>query len=135
MQRSVPAKRGVATPHSRATARPRPSCHVRLLPAAAFSPLRPALCQGGRPSGRRDVQAAAGASQASLQPDGSLSWRKRFWTFVDVVAILGSVGGALAAILNLVTGTAVLYLPLILPVVSLLASLQRESVISEVIGD
>jgi hypothetical protein len=55
------------------------------------------------------------------------------WTAVDVLAILGSIGGALAAILNLFSGaTYVLFLPLVLPVVSLVAALQREGLIAEV---
>lgn len=59
-------------------------------------------------------------------------WQKSFWTFIDVVAILGSVGGALAALLGVVSTTYALSLPLVLPVVSLIAALQREGLISEV---
>ena len=70
----------------------------------------------------------------SIPPDPSMKAKKGFWTFVDVIAILGSVGGALAAILNLFSGTAVLFLPLVLPVISLVAALQREGLIAEVSG-
>lgn len=65
-------------------------------------------------------------------PDPSIGAKKGFWTFVDVAAILGSVGGALAAILNLFSGTPILFLPLVLPVISLVAALQREGLIAEV---
>ena len=86
---------------------------------------------------RRVVVAdAAGSSasndQATQSTDGSISFKKGFWTFIDVVAIFGSVGGALAAILNLFAGNSyILLLPLVLPVVSLVAALQREGLIAE----
>jgi hypothetical protein len=48
------------------------------------------------------------------------------------VALLGSVGGALAALLGLVAPTYALVLPLVLPVVSLIAALQREDLSNEV---
>ncbi|KAG2443420.1 hypothetical protein HXX76_001778 [Chlamydomonas incerta] len=80
--------------------------------------------------GSRDIAVAA-ANSAAPPTDPSITFKKRFWTFIDVVAILGSVGGALAAILNLFSGTYVLFLPLVLPVVSLLSALQREGLIAE----
>jgi hypothetical protein len=55
-----------------------------------------------------------------------------FWTFVDVVAILGSVGGALAALLGVASASYVLPLPIVLPVVSLVAAMQREGLSSRV---
>jgi hypothetical protein len=51
---------------------------------------------------------------------------------VDVAALLGSVVGALAALLGVVSPTYALTLPLVLPVVSLIAALQREDLINEV---
>jgi hypothetical protein len=48
------------------------------------------------------------------------------------MALLGSVGGALAALLGLVAPTYALVLPLVLPVVSLIAALQREDLSNEV---
>ncbi|GIL62532.1 hypothetical protein Vafri_16747 [Volvox africanus] len=83
---------------------------------------------------RRVAQAAAnppGTASQSPPTDNDVKLKKGFWTFVDVVAILGSVGGALAAILNLFSGTYVLFLPLVLPVISLLSALQREGLIAE----
>ena len=55
-----------------------------------------------------------------------------FWTFVDVVAILGSVGGALAALTGVVSAAYVLPLPVVLPIVSLIAAMQREGLSSQV---
>ena len=55
-----------------------------------------------------------------------------FWTFVDVVAILGSVGGAMAALLGLASASMVLPLPIVLPMVSLVAAMQRESLARKV---
>ncbi|GLI71314.1 hypothetical protein VaNZ11_016472 [Volvox africanus] len=83
---------------------------------------------------RRVAQAAANPPGTASPPpatDNDVKLKKGFWTFVDVVAILGSVGGALAAILNLFSGTYVLFLPLVLPVISLLSALQREGLIAE----
>ncbi|GIM16319.1 hypothetical protein Vretimale_18950 [Volvox reticuliferus] len=85
--------------------------HLRRVTLAAATPPRPA--------------------SATPAADSDFKLKKGFWTFVDVVAILGSVGGALAAILNLFSGTYVLFLPLVLPVISLLSALQREGLIAE----
>uniref|UniRef100_A0A383VRZ9 Uncharacterized protein n=1 Tax=Tetradesmus obliquus TaxID=3088 RepID=A0A383VRZ9_TETOB len=57
--------------------------------------------------------------------------KRSVWTAVDVIALLGSVGGALAALLGLVAPTYALVLPLVLPVVSLIAALQREDLSNE----
>ena len=46
--------------------------------------------------------------------------------------MLGSVGGALAALLGWAGASYALVLPLVLPVVSLIAALQREGLIAEV---
>eukprot|EP00198_Chlamydomonas_reinhardtii_P004308 XP_001693644.1 predicted protein [Chlamydomonas reinhardtii] len=87
---------------------------------------------GGPGAGRRGFGLGLGTVLSASPPsDPSITFKKRFWTFIDVVAILGSVGGALAAILNLFSGTYVLFLPLVLPVVSLLSALQREGLIAE----
>ena len=55
---------------------------------------------------------------------------RRIWTAIDVVALLGSAGGALAALLGAVPAAYALALPLVLPVVSLVAALQREELLS-----
>lgn len=75
--------------------------------------------------------------RASSNPANSPSSRnsklkRSLWTAVDVVALLGSVGGALAALLGVVSPTYALILPLVLPVVSLIAALQREDLTNEV---
>eukprot|EP00878_Enallax_costatus_P045619 GHUV01055047.1.p1 GENE.GHUV01055047.1~~GHUV01055047.1.p1 ORF type:complete len:209 (+),score=49.99 GHUV01055047.1:265-891(+) len=57
--------------------------------------------------------------------------KRSVWTAIDVFALLGSVGGALAALLGVVSPTFALTLPLILPVVSLIAALQREDMTNE----
>lgn len=60
-----------------------------------------------------------------------LSFQKSLWTAIDIIAIFGSVGGAVAALMGV--GTAyVLALPIVLPVVSLIAALSREGLIVEV---
>ena len=48
------------------------------------------------------------------------------------MAILGSAGGALATLLGWTTVSYALVLPLVLPLVSLLAAMQREGLIAEV---
>ncbi|KAJ9505733.1 hypothetical protein QJQ45_029267 [Haematococcus lacustris] len=63
--------------------------------------------------------------------EGGSGIARGFWTFTGVLAILGSVGGALAALLGWFTTSYALALPLVLPVVSLIASLQREGLIAE----
>ncbi len=110
----------------------KPTVLVRLNQAPRkLCPSRVALPAVG-PISRRSVAVAASSQPAAPATDSNIGFRKGFWTFIDVVAILGSVGGALAAILNLFSGTYVLFLPLILPVISLLAALQREGLIAEV---
>ncbi len=79
---------------------------------------------------------AGGHDPASPAPDapptqGQSAW-KTFWTFTGIIAMLGSVGGALAALTGYFSASYALALPLVLPVVSLIASLQREGLISEV---
>ncbi len=54
------------------------------------------------------------------------------WTIIDVAAIFGSVGGAMAALLGIGPASYVLALPMILPVVSLVAALNREGLLAEV---
>ncbi|GFR52203.1 hypothetical protein Agub_g14743, partial [Astrephomene gubernaculifera] len=83
--------------------------------------------------GRVACKAAPQPGPPPIAPnvDPNIKLKKRFWTVLDVVAIFGSVGGALAAILNLFPGTYMLFLPLVLPVVSLLSALQREGLIAE----
>lgn len=82
-------------------------------------------------------RAAPTAANSSAGSDSAFvkrvpGWKAGLWTFVDVVAILGSVGGALAALLGVVNVTYALSLPLVLPIVSLIAALQREGLISQV---
>ncbi|EFJ48920.1 hypothetical protein VOLCADRAFT_90230 [Volvox carteri f. nagariensis] len=96
----------------------------RLVPLQ--SPRHPQLCRVSQ-----GTATPPGPAPAPSATDSNISFKKGFWTFVDVIAILGSVGGALAAILNLISGTYVLFLPLVLPVVSLLSALQREGLIAE----
>lgn len=56
------------------------------------------------------------------------------WTAIDVAAMLGSVGGAAAALLGALSPSYALVLPLVLPVVSLVAALQREDLLTQVGG-
>ncbi|GLC43027.1 hypothetical protein PLESTM_001414800 [Pleodorina starrii] len=107
------------------------SAPSRLCPLIAPRRTTPKLLPSPRHLHRRPVVQAAATPPAPPAPDSNINFKKGFWTFVDVVAILGSVGGALAAILNLFSGTYVLFLPLVLPVVSLLSALQREGLIAE----
>lgn len=67
-----------------------------------------------------------------IEPKANNGFRRALWTCIDVVAIVGSVGGALASMLNLVSSNYVLLLPLCLPALSLLAAMQREGLIAEV---
>ena len=60
------------------------------------------------------------------------SFRRSLWTFIDIIAIFGSVGGALLALLGIGTTAYVLAFPLVLPMVSLIAALNREGLIDEV---
>lgn len=79
------------------------------------------------------LASAAPAYKDGARPKNTVRGVLRgFWTFVDVVAILGSVGGALAALLGVVSASYVLPLPVVLPVVSLIAAMQREGLISQV---
>jgi hypothetical protein len=58
--------------------------------------------------------------------------KRSLWTVIDVLSLLGSVAGALAALLGWLSPTYALALPLVLPVVSLIAALQREDLQQEV---
>jgi hypothetical protein len=58
--------------------------------------------------------------------------KRSWWTVIDVLSLLGSVTGALAALLGWLSPTYALALPLVLPVVSLIAALQREDLQQEV---
>lgn len=112
------------------------------IPAATLTP-RPAVAAGagaqggvqyGEPPIGAGVPVNASGQQQQSQQQSSINFKKSVWTFIDVVAILGSVGGALAALLNFATASYVLCLPLVLPVVSLVAALQREGLTAEVRG-
>jgi hypothetical protein len=63
---------------------------------------------------------------------GKRRFTRSLWTVIDVVSLLGSVAGALAALLGWVSPTYALALPLVLPVVSLIAAMQREDLSKEV---
>jgi hypothetical protein len=76
--------------------------------------------------------AGGSAPTADPSPPEGSDLARGLWTFVGVASILGSVGGALVSLLGLFTSPYVLALPLMLPVVSLFASLQREGLIAEV---
>lgn len=79
-----------------------------------------------------NVACRASTGAAISPPPPSSKLKRSIWTAVDVVALLGSVGGALAALLGVVSPTYALTLPLVLPVVSLIAALQREDLTNEV---
>jgi hypothetical protein len=125
----------------------RPAAPVLGRPAAA--PRRPRIALGWglrAPAGRLEAavglaraQAASGGLGAAPPPPmppppggRSIGLKRSVWTFIDVVAILGSVGGALAALLGWASMSYALFLPLVLPVVSLVAALKREGLIAEV---
>ena len=83
------------------------------------------------------VAAAAAVSSHSTEvtPSNTASrsgrWRQ-VWTVVDVLSIFGSVGGALSVLLGIFSASYALALPIVLPVVSLIAALERESLLREV---
>jgi hypothetical protein len=88
---------------------------------------------------RRSLIVAAAAASASppatdreQDPPKPRSFARSAWAFVDVLAIFGSVGGAVCALLGIGTTAYVLALPMVLPVVSLIAALSREGLIAEV---
>lgn len=108
--------------------------------------LPPSSCVTTDPRHKRRLAIAASAAAAAPAPDAQASpaskkqpnngpiggfWRS-FWAFVDVVAIFGAVGGAVAALLGIGTTMYVLALPMVLPIVSLIAALNREGLIAEV---
>lgn len=100
---------------------------IKLRPETVVKPnLQPALTTASASA------PAFGAPAPQPPKDDFLGFKKGFWTFIGTVAILGSIGGALAALLGWFSSTYALALPLILPVISLLASLQREGLIAEV---
>lgn len=109
----------------------------RLPHKAPDSRLRPGFARpsAARPASRASANARGVQPPPALPVDTGRPVVKGFWTFVDVLAIIGSVGGALATLLGLVPAayaTYALSLPLVLPIISLVAALQRESVIAEV---
>jgi hypothetical protein len=58
--------------------------------------------------------------------------QRSLWTLLDVVAILGSAGGAAAALLGIGPLTYALALPMALPVLSILAGISREGLEQQV---
>jgi len=145
MLRAMRAHRGAAAPAvptrgaglapalSAVAARPPVRC--RALPGVVIRPrdsrsLLPAPLAAAPSARDRRVVACAASSRADVdRPAGQ--WQRSFWTAVDVLAILASVGGALSALLGLFSTTYALSLPLVLPIVSLIAALQREGLIAE----
>lgn len=95
--------------------------------SAAASPVGP----GGYP--RRSPEPRP-PSRAAEEPQNLEQKRvkRSLWTVIDVLSLLGSVAGALAALLGWLSPTYALALPLVLPVVSLIAALQREDLQQEV---
>lgn len=68
-------------------------------------------------------------------PPTPRGFARGFWSFINVVSLFGCVGGALATLLGLVPAAYATYamcLPLVLPIVSLAATMARERVVSEV---
>jgi hypothetical protein len=92
--------------------------------------LTPLSCSSSYSSSRSSSIVCRASSRGPSQTSSKL--KRSIWTAVDVIALLGSVGGALAALLGLVAPTYALVLPLVLPVVSLIAALQREDLSNEV---
>ncbi|GAX74132.1 hypothetical protein CEUSTIGMA_g1581.t1 [Chlamydomonas eustigma] len=87
--------------------------------------LRPVCARSAQPSAYRE----SGTQDTVLKAD--LSFRRSLWTFIDVIAIFGSVCGAVLALLGVGVTAYVLALPMVLPVVSLIAALNREGLIVE----
>ncbi|KAL6756181.1 hypothetical protein V8C86DRAFT_2654592, partial [Haematococcus lacustris] len=120
----LPVRRGgnaVGQPSLTLTRRVQPRCAA---PVGLYSRRQPAVrCLSAAQTG--SPPAPTGSSE------GGSGIARGFWTFTGVLAILGSVGGALAALLGWFTTSYALALPLVLPVVSLIASLQREGLIAE----
>jgi hypothetical protein len=82
---------------------------------------------------RRRILALSATAAGDAEPQsGSSGLARGFWTFVGILSMLGSVGGALVSLLGLFNTPYTLALPLVLPVVSLFASLQREGLIAAV---
>jgi hypothetical protein len=77
--------------------------------------------------------AAPGPAPGSSRRGAWLSGRAA-WTAVGVACILGSVLGAAAALFGGVRPAWALLLPLVLPVVSLVAALRRDGLAGEVRG-
>lgn len=104
------------------------SSRARILAAAASSayPSQQGSAEHAQPPGK------AGSGDASSSKDGSLGFKRSLWAFIDVVAIFGSVGGAVAALLGIGPTSYVLALPMVLPLLSLVAALNREGLIAEV---
>jgi hypothetical protein len=88
--------------------------------------LKVACARSAQPSAIREP----GTQDTILKAD--LSFRRSLWTFIDVIAIFGSVCGAVLALLGVGVTAYVLALPMVLPVVSLIAALNREGLIVEV---
>ncbi len=104
------------------------SCSTLFGPQYGFpAPVRPVCTQSKLSATSLDV-----GSPPQGEPSPSQSIWKSFWTFTGIFAMLGSVGGALAALLGYWSSSYALALPLLLPILSLIASLQREGLISEV---
>jgi hypothetical protein len=106
---------------------------IKRLSSNTGSVLKPAIALSYSSSSSSRSSSSIICSASSHGPNPTSSKLKRsVWTAVDVIALLGSVGGALAALLGLVAPTYALVLPLVLPVVSLIAALQREDLSNEV---
>ena len=104
------------------------SSRARILAAAASSAYtsQQGSAEHAQPPGK------AGSGDASSSKDASLGFKRSLWAFIDVVAIFGSVGGAVAALLGIGPTSYVLALPMVLPLLSLVAALNREGLIAEV---
>lgn len=89
-------------------------------------------CDVSRQAAARSTICRASSSSAGSSTPHNSKLKRSLWTAVDVFALLGSVGGALAALLGVMSPTYALTLPLVLPVVSLIAALQREDLTNEV---
>lgn len=109
------------------------SCKKRVLQTPPT--LRPSVA--GTYFFTRRLQCAASASQTVVSlspapPNPYVKFFKWFWTFTGFIAILGSIGGALAALMGWFQTSYALALPLVLPIVFLFSALQREGLIAEV---
>lgn len=130
-----------ALPHQRSLAPlqplPLPAHCFRKLPSIKHAPRRSEGADG--PAGSVDGLLCRSAAVppypgSTAQParEGGINWKKGFWTFLGALAILGSIGGAVAALMGWVSSTYALALPMVLPIISLVASLKREGLIAEV---